>query len=97
MVGQWSVGKRMDSPANGTSATGSPADERLANFGGSGPGCVMNAMSRMSPPLPGHATTGNSFPTRAMGGWHLFAPFARLVPAHARFVTFQGKFFDTQK
>ena len=32
---------------------------------GLGPGSVMNAMSRMSPPHPGHAT-GNSSPTRAM-------------------------------
>ena len=50
----------------GGGSSGSPKCVRIFRIG---PGSVMNAMSRMSPPHPGHAK-GNSSPTRAMSFAH---------------------------
>jgi hypothetical protein len=56
-------------PRAGETGGGSGGSPRCARTFRIGPGSVMNAMSRMSPPHPGHAT-GNSSPTRAISFAH---------------------------
>ena len=56
----------MSGSSTGGCSSGSPRCARIYRIG---PGSVMNAMSRMSPPHPGHSS-GNSSPTRAMSLAH---------------------------
>jgi hypothetical protein len=56
-------------PRAGESGGGSSGSPRCVRIFRIGPGSVMNAISRMSPPLVGHAS-GNSSPTRAISFAH---------------------------
>jgi hypothetical protein len=66
-----SIKSKMDDVAEAVAAVkrdligGLPKMRRAVRILRIGPGSVMNAISRMSPPHPGHAT-GNSAPTRTM-------------------------------